>query len=117
MASDFDLAMNVLSIIGSVAAAFLSYEIYRYNRLDRAWLAVTAAFILIVFRRSIGAALQLGFFPQFNAMLQPVESVLLVVISALYIWGLWAMWKRFETFEIVEKSVREKVEGKGKRVR
>ncbi len=96
-------------MIGSVIAAYLTYAIYRYNRLSPGWLALAIAFILIVFRRSIGFAIDRGYATAIQPYLKASEGVLLLIISLFNIWGLWAMKKNFENFEVVEKKVRERV--------
>ena len=108
MAEELNIILNGLSIVGSIIAAYFSYEIYKYNRVDRSWLAVTAAFVLIIFRRGMGAAYDLGFFPELGEALKSAEGALLVLISILYIWGFWSMKKRFESFDIVEKEAGKK---------
>ena len=100
---------GVVSVVGSLIAAYLSYEIYRYNRLSKAWLAVTVAFILIIFRRAIGFATEAGVWLEYRPVLKFVESVLLILISVLYILGFWSMKRSFETFDVVEKKVQDKV--------
>ncbi len=106
---DASFIAGILSIIGSIIAAYLSYAIYKYNRLNKAWLAVTIAFVLIVFRRGIGFATDFGLLPELSKILKSVEGILLLVISLLYIWGFWSMKKSFETFDVIEKKVGEKI--------
>jgi len=102
--------IGIFSIIGSVVASYLSYIIYKYNRLAKAWLAVTAAFVLIIFRRGLGFVTEFGFLPEARSTLKFIEGILLLVISVLYIWGFWSMKKNFEKFEVVEKRAKEKIE-------
>lgn len=111
METNFFYLLGVLSIIGSVIAAYLSFEIYRYNRLSPAWLAVAVAFILIIFRRAIGMFAELGYFVAMRDVLKYFENVLLLVISILYIIGFWSMKQKFAKFDLLEKKVRKKVDG------
>jgi hypothetical protein len=111
----FTFTMGILSIIGSLIAAYLSYIIYKYNRLSKAWLAVTVAFVLIIFRRGIGFISDFELLPEWRFFLKTTESILLVVISLLYIWGFWSMKKNFESFEVVEKKVKDKINLLGKK--
>jgi hypothetical protein len=98
-----------LSIIGSIIATYLSYVIYKYNRVSKAWLAVTLAFLLIIFRRSLGFAINLDLFTTLGPTLKSIENTLLLIISILYILGFWSMKKSFETFDIIEKKTRKKI--------
>ncbi len=103
------LIAGILSVIASIYVTYLCYDIYRYNRLNRAWLAVAAGFLLVIARRTIGFITSFGYLPHINNFLKSIEGLLLLVISLLYIYGFLAMRKQFSTFEIVEKKVKEKL--------
>lgn len=115
MELDYNTITGILSILGSVVAAYLSYRIYVCNRLNKSWLAVTLAFLLIIIRRSIGFMISGKILPDWVGALQTAENTLLVVISVLYIWGFWSMLKSFENFDVVEKKTREKTRAFNKR--
>ena len=109
MAFDIVFYSGVISIAGSLIAAYLSYIIYKYNRLSSDWLSITLAFVLIIFRRLLGFASELGMYPESRELMKSTESILLPVISALYIWGFWSMKKTFDKYALVEKNVSAKL--------
>lgn len=105
----FSLITGILSIASFLVVAYLSYDIYRYERLSKGWLAVTAAFFIIILRRIIGFVTEAGVDSQLRVSLKNTESVLLLIISAFFIVGFWAMKKNFERFEVIEKRVKNKL--------
>ena len=109
MAVDTSLVIGTTSIIGSIIAAYLSYVVYTYNRTSQTWLAVTMAFIVIVFYRTIVFATDFGLYGLSSSFLKSVEGVLFVIIITLFIWGFWSMKRSFETFDVVEKRARKKI--------
>ena len=108
MMLDINYVIGVISILGSLISAYFSYEIYKYNRLSKAWLSVSTAFVIMVFLRIVTFTLEFDLFPQLLNFLRLIGDILFLVISGLYIWGFWSMKKNFENFEIVEKKTREK---------
>ncbi len=110
MQIDLTGIVMITSIIMSLFVAFLSVKIYRYNRLSKAWIAVTLAFILVVVRRSIGFAVDYRIFSGTQPFPTYLEAWLQLLISFLYIAGFWSMKKNFERFDVVEKQARAKAE-------
>lgn len=104
-----NLILGILSIVGSAITAYLAYGIYRHNRLSKAWLMVVVAFVLIIFRRTLGYAMDMGYLADLKVALKEIEGVLLLVISVLYIIGFWSMKKNFENFDVIEKKTKEKI--------
>ncbi len=102
MTIDWTAVTGVITIGGAILTAYLTYRIWKCNRLDRAWLALTAAFILIIFRRAIGFATSAGYAPDLAAELIILEDALLVIISVLNIIGFGSMLKSFERFDLIE---------------
>ena len=47
--SEIGALFAVFQVTGSLVAAYLAYEVYRYDRLSRAWLSVVAALLLLLF--------------------------------------------------------------------
>lgn len=110
---DITFYSGVFSIAGSLIAAYLSYIIYKYNKLSADWLAITLAFILVIFRRILGFASEFRIYPEHTELIKSFESILLLAISALYIWGLWSMKKTLDRFALVEKNVSVKIDPAG----
>src|SRR3989344_3503151 len=110
MALNWNLVFGILSIIGSILAAYFSYGVYRYNRLSKAWLAVTVAFILVILERCIRFIADVGYFSDLKLTLDSLEGSILLIVSVLFIWGLSSMRKNFEKFDVVEKKAGEKAQ-------
>lgn len=115
MAVDASVILGILQIVIQFVAAYFSFIIYKYNRLNKAWLAITVALAIIAFRRITALTIELGVFAELGGTIEFVDRILLpFVISVLLFGGLWSMKKSFESFEVVEKRVREKIPFFGK---
>jgi hypothetical protein len=109
--SELGAFFGAFQVIGSLVAAFLAYEVYKYDRLSKAWLAVVAALALLSIDGFLDLFLSLG-------TLSPAEGSLLTFFQThllhsftllLFIFGFWGMKYKFESFEIVEKHVEAKI--------
>lgn len=89
--------IGILSIVGSLIAAYLAYVVYKYNFISRGWLALSLAFILIIFRRCLRLIIEFGAAPNMTTAIIFTENILLLIISALNIWGLWSLKKSFDS--------------------
>ena len=110
------ISINIFSVISismlflSLIATWLSYKIYKYNRLSRGWLSITLAFTLVAFSRILSFSEDLGIFLELNkSVLKIWDVILLILINILFITGLLSMLRSFESFDIVEKKVQEKL--------
>lgn len=110
MAVNLNIIFGILSVVISIFAAYFSYGVYRYNRLSKAWLAVTVAFILVIVQRSIRFIATANYFSELRIILDSLDGSILLVTSILFIWGLSSMKKNFEKFDVVEKNVEKKTQ-------
>jgi hypothetical protein len=106
---DLNFWGNILSILASVVTVYISFEIYRYNRLNKSWLAVTTGLFLMVFRRTLGFVADYTSNTGMKAMTKSIETGTLLLISLLLIWGFWSMLKSFQNFDIIQKKAEDKV--------
>ncbi|MFH1056071.1 MAG: hypothetical protein V1744_08270 [Candidatus Altiarchaeota archaeon] len=109
MLPEINYALDILSVLCSITAAYLSYGIYRHNRLNKPWLAVTMAFILTIFHQTVGLIPYEALLPNLKTVVKNFEGILLLIISLLFVWGLWSMKLSFERYELLEKKTKEKV--------
>ncbi len=102
--------LGAVQIIVQLVAVYFSYVIYKYNRLNKAWLAITLALILMTIRRITASAIEFGAFANLSGPLQFVDRVgLPSLISILLLLGLWSMKNQFESFDVIEKNVKYKI--------
>lgn len=102
-------AVHILSLLITVVALYLAYQIYKFNRMGKGWLTLVFALILVIIRRGIVLATYWGYFPNLGSKIVEVDSVIFLVTIALYSFGLWTMYRSFKTFDIVERKSREKI--------
>ena len=108
--SVISIILGFLQIILQALAAYFSYLIFRFNRLNYAWLSVTMALILMTFRRITALIIELGLIPQMTGTISMVDRIILpTIISILLLIGLWSMFKNFENFDVVEKKVKKSI--------
>jgi len=109
--SEIGALFAVFQVAGSLVAAYLAYEVYRYDRLSRAWLSVVAALLLLSVNGLLNLAQELGTFPILTGeiALFAKNYLLQSMILLLLLFGFWGMKYKFESFEILEKRVGEKV--------
>lgn|SRR3989338_9125219 len=109
--SEIGALFAVFQVAGSLVAAYLAYEVYRYDRLSRAWLSVVAALLLLSVNGLLNLAHELGTFPILTGeiALFAKNYLLQSMILLLLLFGFWGMKYKFESFEILEKRVGEKV--------
>lgn len=112
MAVDETLAaVGIAQIVAQFAAAYLSYTIYKYNRLNKAWLAVTVALVLMGLHRFVALAVDLQLSTRLSGPLHFLDQVVgPFAISVFLLWGLWSMKASFETLDFTEKKTKEKIE-------
>lgn len=111
----FTVILGIISILGSLFTAYLTYGIYRYNRLSKGWLALTWAFIFIVLRRTLGFVSDFKLLPDYLPIFKTTEGFLLLLITFLNIIGLYTMLKNFEEFDIVEKKTKKLIKSRDKK--
>lgn len=101
--------LDVFSILGAAISLYISYRIYRYNRLSAGWLAVTGGFVASIVRRTLTFFGGLPGWPWPSEILKLSERVLSAALFILFAWGLWSLLKRFESFEITQQNTLETV--------
>ena len=102
--------LQAIALAASIFAVYFSYRIYRYNRLSKAWLSVTAALVFLSLRRFLGLLNLTGITSDLPEIIDFIDRPLVpLVVSLLLAIGLWRMKKSFETFDVVEKTVHEKI--------
>jgi len=106
--------MDIINVIlGSLAAifqfvaAYFGYRIYKFNRLNKWWLALVLAFIVQGIRRIFTVFEDVG--SPLIASSAIFDRTLMFIISLLIVVGLWAMMKNFENFEVITGKISEKV--------
>ncbi|MEK6822346.1 MAG: hypothetical protein AABY13_00835, partial [Nanoarchaeota archaeon] len=108
----------LVSTIGSIVVAYLSYDIYKYNRHNRAWLAVTLGFILTVLVRVF------EFSEEFEWLSSVGEHVIqlwllttILFLTGLWIFGFWHMRKSFSQFQVMGQQADVKLDAFKKSMR
>lgn len=111
MAVDIPIvAIQIYSLILLTVSAYLSYVIYKFNRLSKGWLGVTLAISISPVRIFVGILGNIYDLSSLSPVLYVLDRGLITaLIATLLIVGLWSMKKNFESFEIIEKKVKEKV--------
>jgi hypothetical protein len=98
---DSILLLDVLAVVLQLMASYFAYRIFKFNRLNKRWLALVLAFLVQTVRRGVQVCVDLNIL-SLNVF---IDRVLMFIISLLMIVGLWTMMKNFENFEVVEKNV------------
>jgi len=101
-----NVILGIFAAIFQFIAAFLGYKIYKFNRLNKWWLALIVAFIVQGIRRVFTIFEDAG-----NPLITSnvlFDRTLMFIISLLIVIGLWAMIKNFESFDIVANKIKEK---------
>ena len=102
------IIFGILDILLQLTAAFFAVRIYKYNQLNKLWLAVPAGFLMMAVRRVIAILVYTEILTTIDLPL--LDSVLFpLVISLLLVFGIWSMSKNFTDFKILEKNVSKKV--------
>ncbi|MBS3164338.1 hypothetical protein J4439_02815 [Candidatus Woesearchaeota archaeon] len=96
-------------IILQIAAAYFSYSIYRFNRLGKGWLLVTAAVIIMTLRRLTALGLEMKLLTASGTFQFIDRFVLPSSISVFLLLGLLSMYRNFESFDVVERKTGEKI--------
>lgn len=111
--ADIGALFAVFQVAGSLVAAYLAYEVYKYDRLSRAWLSVVAALLLLSVDGLLDLARDIGVFPLLTGEIAAFAQYHLLdsLILLLFLFGLWGMKYKFESFEILEKRVEDKIRG------
>ena len=104
------LVLQLVSFIMSLFAIYFSYKIYQFNRLRKAWLAITVAMTFLSIRRFIGVLDLSNFVDGLPKIIDIIDRPIIPFITmTLLVIGLYSMKKSFETFDIVGKKVHEKI--------
>jgi hypothetical protein len=101
------LVLGILSIILQFLAAYFGYQIYKFNRMSKAWLLIIIAFLIQGVRRVITSYEDLSLISITNKVL--IDRSLMFLISFFMAIGLLAMMNRFENFEVIDKETKKKV--------
>lgn len=102
----WSIFFGFFQIIVQAVAAVYAYKIYAYNRLNRGWVAMIFALILMTLRRITALLIEFKLFSNFDGWLAYTDRIVLPsLISILLFIGLYVMFKDFENFEVVEKKV------------
>jgi hypothetical protein len=110
MTDALTLALEAAIVVVQVAAAYYSYEVYRYDRLHRQWLAVTLALVLMACQSGALLASGSGMFPGFSVVAEVTGKVTLpFIISVFFLAGMWSMKVNFEKFDVIERKTTEKI--------
>lgn len=112
----FFLIIGLSSILLSIFATYLSYELYKYNRLSVGWLALTLAVLLTVFVRVVVFFEDSALFSELNPLVLKTWNVLLLFsVNILFVVGFWSLKKSFESFEVIQKKTALKIRGMSSR--
>lgn len=99
--------LGIFQIIVQAVAAVYAYKIYSFNRLNKGWIAMIFALILMTLRRVTALLIEVNYLPTLTGIISYIDRVILpALISLLLLIGLYVMFRNFETFEIVEKTVK-----------
>jgi hypothetical protein len=97
----------VFQIIVQAVAVYYSYKIFSFNRLNKGWLALTFALILMTFRRVTALLIEFSLIGNLGGWLSYTDRIILpTVISVFLFIGLYFMFKNFENFEVVENKIK-----------
>jgi hypothetical protein len=111
--------LGIFQIIIQAVAAYYSYKIFSFNRLNKGWLFLTFGLILMTFRRITASLIELKLLSSFSGWLVDLDRIILpTIISLSILIGLLFMLKNFESFDIIEKKVKntiKKAKGENKR--
>ncbi len=109
MMETYIIILGVLSLIFQFLAAYLSWNIYYFNKTNKWWLALVFAFVLQAIRR-----VQQVYYDIVGTSAQNIflDRGLMFLISLLILIGLWSMLKNFENFEVIETKVKTKLKVK-----
>lgn len=104
------ITLGVLQIILQAIAAYYSYRIFSFNRLNWGWLAMTFALVLMTFRRVTAILIETKFLSVFSGIISDLDKIILpAVISVFLLVGLFVMFKNFRNFDLIEKKVKSKI--------
>ena len=104
------IMLAISQMVYQLAAAYLSYRIYKFNRVNKGWLMVTIALILMAVGRIFAVVLLLGWANELPPIVAFIDSLVLpFLISVFLLIGLYSMFRNFVSFDIVEKNVQDKI--------
>ena len=94
------VVLQLIALFGNILAAYFSYIIYTYNRLSKAWLAITVAISIQVARRLIGVIDVIFNIKSLPPIIEFLDRPLIpAIFSILIAIGLWQMKKNFEDLD------------------
>jgi hypothetical protein len=103
-----DMYITAFAVALQLMAAFFAWRIFLFNRMDRGWIAIVFAMVLMAARRVLNLFLQAGFIspmPIFSEM----DTWIQLLISVSVVTGMYSMYKSFEGFAIVDAKATKKV--------
>ena len=93
--------IKFVEILFLLGAAYFSNSIFKFNRLNKAWLVLTISLLLMALNNI--ALIFLG--SDYTENLEILnESFLPLLIAISLFWGLWSMKKSFEDFDVIDKE-------------
>ena len=99
-----------LSVVGSVYVAYLSFDIYRYNRLNKAWLAMTLGFLLVILHQFFVFGYESEWLSHVGEeILNGWTLITMLTFIGLWIFGFWHMRKSFAQFKVMGEQADEKL--------
>ena len=107
MAALWYTIFSILDLLLQFIAAFFAYQIYTFNKLSKAWLAVPLGFLLMALRRVFIFAYAEGYISSVSPL---VDSLIIpFIVSLMLVFGIWAMYNNFQKFSLVQSDVEKKV--------
>lgn len=98
--------LGIFQIVIQAIAVYYSYKIFSFNRLNKGWLALAFALILMTFRRITALFIEINVLPNYSGWISYTDRIVLpTVISVFLLVGLFFMYKNFEDFDVVERKV------------
>lgn len=97
------------SIVFFIFSSFFAYKIYKFNKGSKLWLSVYVGLIALVFYGFLNFSGEIGILRGLDlSVLKSLTSILLLLGSAMLMWGFWSMGKSFENFQVLGERAREK---------
>jgi hypothetical protein len=105
---------GLFQIVIQAIAVYYSYKIFSFNRLNKGWLAMTFALILMTLRRITAILIEMEMLSNLSGWLAITDRIILpTIISISILIGLLVMLRNFENFEVVEKKVKKIIKMRG----
>lgn len=102
---------GVLSIIFMAVAGFFAYNVYKFNKQSKPWLAIYLGFVAEALYGTLTYFSDNAYLALLDQnVLKTLSGILLLLASALFAWGFWSMNKSFESFAVLRSKTQEKIE-------